>query len=248
MGHHRPDVILVGRRLPDNENLGLGYPLGALRDAGVPAEMAPLQDVRDVIAVAERVRRLRPRLVGLSLPDGGSSLLALGLVRAFVGIELATEIQRLAVSEAVLAADRCQDYVVTIPPGGAAPTVETMRPGTMTTRVTPAPSNPREADVVRNVAAVDTRCLGGTEVGVQRGAVRGQLDALFDKAVSGCAADRFSVVIELDAQGKVQTVTPQDPSSADAARAARCVQAAAVGMTFPCLAGYRVVPEFVIIE
>ncbi len=162
--------------------------------------------------------------------------------------EQVTEIQRLAVTEAVLAADRCQDYVVTIPPGGAAPTVETMRPGTMTTRVTPEPSNPREADVVRNVAAVDTRCLEGTKVGVQRGAVRGQLDALFDKAVSGCGADRFSVVIELDAQGKVQTVTPQDPSSADAARAARCVQAAAVGMTFPCLAGYRVVPEFVIIE
>jgi len=74
-----PDVILVGRRLPDNENLGLGYLLGALRDADIPAVMEPLRDVSDLISIADGIMARLPRLVGLSLPDGGSSLLALGL-------------------------------------------------------------------------------------------------------------------------------------------------------------------------
>ena len=75
----RPDVILVGRRLPDNENLGLGCLLGALRDAEIPSEMQPLGGWPDLPRIAARVAEVRPRVVGLSLPDGGSSLLALGL-------------------------------------------------------------------------------------------------------------------------------------------------------------------------
>jgi len=46
----------------------------------------------------------------------------------------------------------------------------------------------------------------------------------------------------------VLRVTTQKQGDAEADKAARCVHAAALGMTFPCLAGYTVMPEYVIIE
>jgi anaerobic magnesium-protoporphyrin IX monomethyl ester cyclase len=75
----RTDVILVGRKLPDNENLGLGYLLAALDGAGCTACMETLNGPRDIERICRRVLVEGPLLVGLSLPDGGSSFFALGL-------------------------------------------------------------------------------------------------------------------------------------------------------------------------
>ena len=72
------EVVLVGRRLPDNENLGLGYLLAALRRAGLRGEVLRLNDLRDVEAAWTRIREARPAVVGISLPDGGSAFLPLG--------------------------------------------------------------------------------------------------------------------------------------------------------------------------
>jgi radical SAM superfamily enzyme YgiQ (UPF0313 family) len=73
------DAILVGRRLPDNENLGLGYVLAALRRSGFRAEVQVLNGWPDLERIGRRVIEARPRLVGLSIPDGGSAFLPLGL-------------------------------------------------------------------------------------------------------------------------------------------------------------------------
>ena len=72
------DVVLVGRRLPDNENLGLTYLLAALHGAGLRGEVLRLNDLRDVERAWTRIRETRPAVVGLSLPDGGSAFLPLG--------------------------------------------------------------------------------------------------------------------------------------------------------------------------
>jgi anaerobic magnesium-protoporphyrin IX monomethyl ester cyclase len=75
----RLDVVLVGRMLPDNENLGLGYLLAALHGAGLRAEALALNAWTDMDGISRRVRETDPLLVGLSIPDGGSAFLPLGL-------------------------------------------------------------------------------------------------------------------------------------------------------------------------
>ncbi|MBI5502032.1 MAG: radical SAM protein [Deltaproteobacteria bacterium] len=72
------DVVLVGRRLPDNENLGLGYLLASLHASGLRGEVLRLNDLRDVERAWTRIREARPAAVGISLPDGGSAFLPLG--------------------------------------------------------------------------------------------------------------------------------------------------------------------------
>ncbi|MBI5490154.1 MAG: radical SAM protein [Deltaproteobacteria bacterium] len=78
-GSTAADVVLVGRRLPDAENLGLGYLLAALRKDGRRGEAATLNSAADLAGIATRILETNPKLVGLSLPDGGSAFLALGL-------------------------------------------------------------------------------------------------------------------------------------------------------------------------
>ncbi len=75
-----PVVALVGRRLPDNENLGLGYLMAALSRAGIRAERHVLNDLTDVESICRVLMSGSPKLIGLSLPDGGSAfhLLTLG--------------------------------------------------------------------------------------------------------------------------------------------------------------------------
>ena len=75
----RLDVVLVGRMLPDNENLGLGCLLAALHGAGLRAEALALNAWTDMDGISKRVRETEPLLVGLSIPDGGSAFLPLGL-------------------------------------------------------------------------------------------------------------------------------------------------------------------------
>ncbi|MBI5489564.1 MAG: radical SAM protein [Deltaproteobacteria bacterium] len=72
-------VALVGRRLPDNENLGLGYLRAALGEAGFAAETHVLNGAADVARIGAALLARPPGLVGLSLADGGSALLPLAL-------------------------------------------------------------------------------------------------------------------------------------------------------------------------
>jgi len=73
------EIILVGRKLPDSENLGIGYLLASLQSAGFQGDMEILNDLRDMNRICKRILIEKPYLVGLSLPDGGSSFFALAL-------------------------------------------------------------------------------------------------------------------------------------------------------------------------
>jgi anaerobic magnesium-protoporphyrin IX monomethyl ester cyclase len=73
------DAILVGRRLPDNENLGIGYLLASLEAAGLRGRMGVLNSWTDLEGLSRQILDMSPALVGLSMPDGGSAFLFLGL-------------------------------------------------------------------------------------------------------------------------------------------------------------------------
>lgn len=73
-------VALVGRRLVDNENLGLGYLCAALDVAGIANEQHVLNAGADVPRVASLVTQRAPLLVGISIPDGGSAFAPMALV------------------------------------------------------------------------------------------------------------------------------------------------------------------------
>jgi len=66
-------VALVGRSIPDNENLGLGYLAAALGNAGIRYRRFMLNTATDVAAVADGIVRGGHAVVGLSIPDGGSA-------------------------------------------------------------------------------------------------------------------------------------------------------------------------------
>ena len=70
-------VALVGRRLTDNENLGLGYLAAALTEAGFGWRRFDLNQAHDVSKLGQEVLRGEFELVGLSIPDGGSAYLPL---------------------------------------------------------------------------------------------------------------------------------------------------------------------------
>ena len=72
-------VALVGRRHPWCENLSLGYLRGSLEGAGFKVSTYKLNDVGDIRPVAEQIMESGARLVGLSIPEANSALLALGL-------------------------------------------------------------------------------------------------------------------------------------------------------------------------
>jgi hypothetical protein len=73
------DVFLVGRRIQDNENLGLGYLRAALRDAGFTTTVCYANFAGDVSRVAQESLAANPRVLGLSLADGGSAFVPLAL-------------------------------------------------------------------------------------------------------------------------------------------------------------------------
>ena len=75
----RIDLLLVGRKLPDNENLGIGYLLAAARRADLRAEMLILNGWEGVADTALRILAADPPLVGLAFPDGSSAVLPLAL-------------------------------------------------------------------------------------------------------------------------------------------------------------------------
>jgi radical SAM superfamily enzyme YgiQ (UPF0313 family) len=70
-------VALVGRRLADNENLGLAYLVAALAEAGIASERFVLNQASDVHVLVDAIRSGGFELVGLSIPDGGSAYLPL---------------------------------------------------------------------------------------------------------------------------------------------------------------------------
>jgi radical SAM superfamily enzyme YgiQ (UPF0313 family) len=72
-------VSLVGRRLPDNENLGIGRLRAALDQASIPSRFHVLNVAEDLDGVVRQILDRGSTLVGLSLPDGGSAHLPLAL-------------------------------------------------------------------------------------------------------------------------------------------------------------------------
>jgi hypothetical protein len=73
------DVALVGRRHAWCENLSLGYLRGALEAAGISVRSYQLNDLGDIRGAAERILESGASVLGLSIPEANSALLALGL-------------------------------------------------------------------------------------------------------------------------------------------------------------------------
>jgi len=72
------EVVLVGRQLDDNENLGLGYLAAALVGLA-PVHRLVLNRADELERSADAILASGARLVGLSLPDGGCAHLPLAL-------------------------------------------------------------------------------------------------------------------------------------------------------------------------
>jgi hypothetical protein len=65
---------------------------------------------------------------------------------------------------------------------------------------------------------------------------------------SGYSHDWYQVLIEVGADGKVADVGARDEKSPPAPASIECIKKALKGLVFPCLAGYQICPEYVIIE
>lgn len=72
-------VALVGRRLEHNDHLGIAYLEAALAASALDCRVHVLNHMRDVTPVALATLEEQPDVVGLSLQDGSSSVLALAL-------------------------------------------------------------------------------------------------------------------------------------------------------------------------
>ncbi len=72
-------VALLGRQCADNANLGIDYLMAALQGAGLAARAYVLNDWREMDKTCDLIIGDRVELVGLSLPDGGSAFLPLGM-------------------------------------------------------------------------------------------------------------------------------------------------------------------------
>ena len=59
----RNEIILVARKLPDCENLGIGYLLASLQSAGFQGDMEILNDLRDMNRICKRILIEKPYLV-----------------------------------------------------------------------------------------------------------------------------------------------------------------------------------------
>ncbi len=74
-----PSVVLVGRRLLHNENLGVAYLRSALEGAGAKVTIHYVNDAAELAVAAQGILEDPPQVVGLSLADGGSALVPLAL-------------------------------------------------------------------------------------------------------------------------------------------------------------------------
>jgi hypothetical protein len=65
--------------------------------------------------------------------------------------------------------------------------------------------------------------------------------------IGGVKRRELAAVCELDDRGRVQDVVAR-PGKTPGKRTLACVKKALAGLTFPCLGGLKVCPEYVIIE
>ena len=75
----REPIYLVGRRIEDNENLGLGYLRAALEASGRRVEIVYVNRAAQALSAAAQIAASRSPLVGLSIPDGRSAFIPLAL-------------------------------------------------------------------------------------------------------------------------------------------------------------------------
>ena len=72
--YRNTDVALVGRRLRDNDNIGIAYLKGALFESGFRVRAHYLEKERQIYQIAADIVESKPKIVGISLPDGGSAV------------------------------------------------------------------------------------------------------------------------------------------------------------------------------
>jgi len=75
-------VALIGRRLEHNENLGLAYLRAALLQKNAHVDVHYVNDAAELARAVGAVLSTNPRVVGLSLADGGSAMLPLAVGEA----------------------------------------------------------------------------------------------------------------------------------------------------------------------
>ncbi|MCU0664294.1 MAG: cobalamin-dependent protein [Myxococcota bacterium] len=123
-------VSLVGRRLSDNENLGLGYLGAALEVAGIESQSHVLNAGGDVPRVARQIAQSDPMLVGISVPDGGSAFLPMALVALLRQLGYHGHITAggpFATSARAFLLDRCEGLDSVVRFAGEGPIVELFR-------------------------------------------------------------------------------------------------------------------------
>jgi hypothetical protein len=76
-GFGRGDIVLVGRELPGDENLGVRYVASALIAAGRRVSIEPLNEIDDIVSMADRIVSAQPALVGLSIGDSLTAIRSL---------------------------------------------------------------------------------------------------------------------------------------------------------------------------
>jgi len=166
------------------------------------------------------------------------------------------EQQRDAAQDAILQADACFSGEVTLDEGGyATPTFDLPFYG-MGPMICDTPSNAELKSMAEKTASaalttVDTSCLANEWMEVRGGATT-DADRLREVLVGACpdwfAWEEGSFAIVLDATGEAVGMTPVSPGTPVPADLEDCVLGALSGLTFPCLGGYTICPEFVIAE
>jgi len=117
--------------------------------------------------------------------------------------------------------------------------------------MTPAALQAKKAQEDAAAAALAAACITGSSTPINTYAQGGattdgekMAKAIYDACGSLLTSSNVQFDVVLDASGKVVAVTA-DPS---AQAVADCVMNALAGLTFPCLAGFEVCPEYVIAE
>jgi hypothetical protein len=115
-----------------------------------------------------------------------------------------------------------------------------------------AKMNDREEKLKAGLTQDEVNCLASFPLYVS-GKRMDQGRKLVDRAFQKCPAEKgsaywYSLMIEVNEDGKVLDIRPRKDEDQIPADAIECLKKALKGLSFPCLAGYQICPEYVIIE
>ena len=105
--------------------------------------------------------------------------------------------------------------------------------------------------ILKGMTPQDLACLHDSEYYL--GKDYDQKIRMRDKAFKACPSSQgsgywYSLTIEVDEKGKVKDIVPRKDADIVPPEAIDCIKKALKGLVFPCLAGYSICPEYVIIE